>query len=266
MEFSVILFLKHLRKKAHKVLNMTLKKDAAKSRAPLSLVDILYTQCQAYLIERQDKLMSLDYWIIYSLTVFLASIAPGPSMLLALTHGMKYGARRTMATAMGNVTASLIQAGISIAGLNVILSASEHIFFIIKWLGAAYLIYVGINYWRSSGIVSHTTQNGHSSSQETILRMYTEAFLVAVGNPKAIIFFTALFPQFIKHQGLHLTQLFALMGTLAIIAFCCFMIYAIGGQRLIAVLSKSIVGTYFNKIVGGSFIGAGIGLAVNRNK
>lgn len=210
--------------------------------------------------------MSIDFWIIYSTTVFIASIAPGPSMLLALTHGMKYGARRTTATAMGNVTATLLQASISIAGLNVLLLASENVFLVIKWLGAAYLIFVGIKYWRSPDVAVHTTMDTHSLSQVTILKMYSEAFLVTVGNPKAIIFFTALFPQFIKDQGSYMPRFFVLLGTLAFIAFACFMVYAIGGQRLVTVLSNSSLGKYFNKILGGSFIGAGIGLAVNRNR
>jgi threonine/homoserine/homoserine lactone efflux protein len=66
--------------------------------------------------------MSLEFWLLYTVTVFLASISPGPSMLLALTHGMKYGARRTMATAAGNVVASLLQATVSIAGLGAVLT------------------------------------------------------------------------------------------------------------------------------------------------
>ena len=83
--------------------------------------------------------MSIHFILLFSLTVFVASIIPGPSMLLALTHGMKYGVRKTMASAMGNVTVTLIQATVSIAGLGTILIASETAFQIIKWSGAAYL-------------------------------------------------------------------------------------------------------------------------------
>ena len=68
--------------------------------------------------------MSFEFLLIYSVTVFVASIIPGPSMLLALTHGMKYGARRTTVSALGNLSVTLIQAGISIAGLGAILLAS----------------------------------------------------------------------------------------------------------------------------------------------
>jgi threonine/homoserine/homoserine lactone efflux protein len=76
--------------------------------------------------------MSFNFLFIYLMTVFIASILPGPSMLLALTHGMNYGARRTLASAMGNVTVTLAQASISIAGLGAILVASEVVFNVIK--------------------------------------------------------------------------------------------------------------------------------------
>ncbi len=88
--------------------------------------------------------MSLNFIVLYSMTVFIASIIPGPSMLIALTHGMQYGAKKTIASALGNVTVTLLQALISIAGLGTILIASETIFHLIKWAGAAYLIYIGI--------------------------------------------------------------------------------------------------------------------------
>ena len=84
--------------------------------------------------------MSFEFLLVYSVTVFVASIVPGPSMLLALTPGMKSGAKRTIASALGNVSVTLIQAAISIAGLGAILLASEGLFNVIKW--ANYIVYL----------------------------------------------------------------------------------------------------------------------------
>lgn len=75
--------------------------------------------------------MSFSFILLFAMTVFIASIIPGPSMLLALTHGMQYGAKRTISSAVGNVTVTLIQASISIVGLGAILIASESIFHVI---------------------------------------------------------------------------------------------------------------------------------------
>ncbi|MBI9082182.1 MAG: LysE family translocator [Desulfobacterales bacterium] len=209
--------------------------------------------------------MTLEFWMIYAATVFIASIVPGPSMLLALTHGMKYGAGRTAASAAGNVTASLIQAGISMAGLGAILTASENLFLAVKWAGAAYLIFLGLSLFRSPRMaVSVDTDSNGDARSESAYRMFAQAFLVAAGNPKAIVFFTALFPQFIIPGGGTWQQAFLLIATLAIIAFGCFMIYAVGGEKMIALFSRGWLGRHLNRIVGTAFIGAGLGLFYSR--
>ena len=207
--------------------------------------------------------MSFEFFLIYSVTVFVASIVPGPSMLLALTHGMKYGAKRTIASALGNVSITLLQAAISIAGLGAILLASEGLFNIIKWIGAAYLIYMGLSIWLSPNMTVSEMPNRHLSSKAPLRKMYLQAAFVTAGNPKAIVFFTAVFPQFIDPNAAFIPQFGMLMGTGGIIAFGCFMIYAIGGQKMVSLFSKATVGKYINKIIGGTFIGAGIGLATS---
>ncbi len=208
--------------------------------------------------------MSLEFLLLYVTTVFVASIIPGPSMLLALTHGMKYGARRTVASAAGNVTASLLQAGVSIAGLGAILLASESVFWVVKWVGAVYLVYLGVSMWRSAETNLDLQNGAKRNASISLARMFSQAFLVAAGNPKAIVFFTALFPQFLDPSAAQISQAIVLLTTLAAIAFVCFMIYATGGEKVIAVLSGRRAGKYLNRIIGGTFIGAGVGLAVSK--
>ena len=205
--------------------------------------------------------MSIEFILIYSMTVFVASIVPGPSMLLALTHGMKYGTKRTVASALGNLSVTLIQASISIAGLGAALIASESIFNFIKWAGAAYLIYMGLSIWFSPGVSFSEEQNLQHASETTPGKMFLQGAFVTAGNPKAIIFFTAVFPQFINSDAAYAPQFTMLLGIGGVIAFCCFMIYATGGQKIITLFSNAAVGKYINKVIGGTFIGAGIGLA-----
>ncbi len=207
--------------------------------------------------------MSFEFLLIYSVTVFVASILPGPSMLLALTHGMKYGAKRTIASALGNVSVTLLQAAISIAGLGAVLLASEELFNIIKWTGAAYLIYMGISIWCSPNMRVPEKPNSHPAAKAPLRKMYLQGAFGTAGNPKAIVFFTAVFPQFVDHNAAYIPQFSILMGTGGIIAFSCFMVYAISGQRIVALFSEATVGKYINKIIGGTFIGAGIGLAAS---
>ena len=207
--------------------------------------------------------MSLNFIFLYSMTVFIASIIPGPSMLLALTHGMQYGAKKTIASALGNVTITLIQASISIAGLGTILLASESIFHFIKWAGAAYLIYVGIGILCSTKMAAAKNDSVQNPKLDSLGKMYLQAALVTAGNPKAIIFFAAIFPQFIDPGSAYLYQSCILLALCAFIAFCCFMIYGLSGQKVVTLFSKARAGKYLKRIIGGTFIGIGIGLAVS---
>ncbi len=207
--------------------------------------------------------MSFNFIVLYSMTVFIASIIPGPSMLLALTHGMQYGVRKTVSSALGNVAVTLLQASVSIAGLGTILIASETIFHVIKWVGAAYLIFMGIHIFCSSNMTFSSGNPGLSAKSNSAKKMFLQAAFVTAGNPKAIIFFTAIFPQFIDPDSAYLSQSFILLGIGALIAFACFMIYAVGGQKIISLFSKTNIARFLNKIIGGTFIGAGIGLAAS---
>jgi len=208
--------------------------------------------------------MSLEFIFIYSVTVFIASISPGPSMILALNHGIKYGAKRTLATAFGNLAATLIQAFLSIVGLGAILLQSEAVFNILKYLGAIYLIYIGIKtFFAPTDFELQVSERGSTSSNSK--KLFLEAFFVTAGNPKAIVFFTALFPQFVDARNNTVFQCFIILLILAIIAFSCMMIYSVFGQKLVHFFSKAKFTKIFNRLVGGSLIGMGIGLATGKS-
>ncbi len=184
-------------------------------------------------------------------------------MLLALTHGMHFGVKRTMASAMGNVTVTIVQASISIAGLGAVLMASETMFQVIKWAGAIYLIYMGVNFLRSSNTSLSPIELNNSENWKSLRKMYIQGALVTAGNPKAIVFFTAIFPQFVDPNTTYLIQFSILLSICAFIAFTCFMIYAVAGSKIVSVFSSTSVGKYIKRIIGGTFIGAGVGLAAS---
>ncbi|MGD9162685.1 MAG: LysE family translocator, partial [Desulfobacteraceae bacterium] len=185
--------------------------------------------------------MSMNFILLYATTIFIASIIPGPSMLLALTHGMQFGARKTIASALGNLTVTIIQALISIAGLGTILITSEIAFHVFKYAGAAYLVYIGIRVFISQGI-SITSIDNKFRSNTPYGRLYSQAALVTAGNPKAIVFFTAVFPQFIDPSASYLPQSCILLSIGSVVAFSCFMLYAISGQKIVFLFSKASIG------------------------
>jgi len=186
-------------------------------------------------------------------------------MLLALNHGIKYGLKHTIFTAFGNVTATFIQAVLSILGLSIILLQSEIIFYIIKYAGVAYLIFIGFKMF-------FFPDDKFDMDKNIIKRTYKfhdlflEAFVVTIGNPKAILFFTALFPQFINVRENSLFQYFIILVILLIIAFICMIIYGFIGEKITNLLSDLKIRKLFDRIIGGTFVGLGISMALSKVK
>lgn len=209
--------------------------------------------------------MNLEFILVYSFTVFIASIIPGPSMLLALSHGMKYGLKHTVFTAFGNVTATFVQAVLSILGLSLILMRSEIFFYIIKYAGVAYLIFIGVKTFFSID-TNLDFDRDIPNKKYKFYDLFFEAFALTIGNPKAIIFFTALFPQFVNIKNNTTFQYFIILILLIVIAFISMMIYGFIGQKLTNLLKNLRIRKIFNRMIGGTFVGLGITMAVSKVK
>jgi threonine/homoserine/homoserine lactone efflux protein len=201
----------------------------------------------------------IGFWFIYAVSVFVVSIIPGPSMILALTHGLKHGVKLSFYTALGNTLASVIQASIAIMGLGIILTTSTILFMIIKYLGALYLIYLGVKLCKTSFSIKSM------SLQKTVKKreLFTEAFIVAASNPKALIFFTAFFPQFLQgtQNTMHNVLLIVVLG---LVAFLCMMIYSSSANFIKRVFNETSLSKYFGKLIGSIFISFGFALALSK--
>lgn len=182
-------------------------------------------------------------------------------MLLALTHGIKYGTKSSIATALGNTTASVFQASIAITGLGIVLTTSTLLFMLIKYIGALYLIYLGVKLFKSPFYIEEQRiKKGETSYKQ----LFNEAFIIAVANPKALVFFTALFPQFIREGQHNFLHYFLLVSVLGVIAFICMMIYSTSSSFIKKVFNKTPLSKYFGKVIGSIFISLGAGLALVR--
>lgn len=199
--------------------------------------------------------MTLNIWLLFITTTFFVSATPGPNMLLAMTHGIHHGVRRTMATCAGLMTGLLLIMLTSAAGLGALLATSEILFSAVKYLGAAYLVFLGIKTWRAQP-VALARQEAVSDSPP--LARFRAGFLVSMSNPKAFIFFTALFPQFMNAHLPQKPQLAILAATFFVIETSWQFAYASGGARLSRWLSSERRLRLVNRCSGGAFIGAGI--------
>ena len=209
--------------------------------------------------------MSINGFVAYFSILFLATIVPGPNMLLALNHGANHGLSKTIYSGLGNLTGNLLMALLSILGLGVLLLTSEIIFNVIKWIGIIYLIYIGlrlilepVNTEKPANIeIKSTNVKTHS-------RLFIDGFIIAAGNPKGILFFTALFPQFINVNDTSINEFLIVFITLGIVAFGCYMLYAIFGVRINRLFHLKSFRKIYNRITGSIFIGIGLIIAFSK--
>ena len=138
--------------------------------------------------------MTLETWLAYVATVLLFMSTPGPSHLLMVSVGMSNGFRRSLATAAGDLAANALQMTLAGLGLAGVLMASGHGFAVLKWLGVAWLVWMGARQIRASYRSAATV--GHAAPASPS-RLWLAGFVTSAANPKAIVFFAALFPQFV---------------------------------------------------------------------
>ena len=143
----------------------------------------------------------MEQYLLYLLIVTITVASPGPGVILTLSNSIRYGIKPTLAGAFGIALGILIIAVVSATSLGVLLSTSAIAFTVLKYVGAAYLVYLGIKLWRSPAIkLSGDTEKEALPEDPQYAYRFKEGFFVSLLNPKAIFFFMSLFPQFINHE------------------------------------------------------------------
>jgi threonine/homoserine/homoserine lactone efflux protein len=201
--------------------------------------------------------MSLDLWLLYCAAAIGLSLTPGPSGLLSLTHGACYGFRPTVWTVLGGALGFLVLIAASLAGMGALLAASERAFTVAKWIGAAYLVYLGLRLWRSPAPVVKLAV-GRAAGGAKPLRLFNQGFLVAASNPKCLIFFAAFLPQFMVPGTPYAIQLLVLGGTFVVVEVAYELALAGAAQRIAPWLARH--GRWFNRAAGATFVGMGAAL------
>ncbi|HEX6980611.1 MAG TPA: LysE family transporter [Alphaproteobacteria bacterium] len=207
--------------------------------------------------------MTFELWIVYLIAAIGLSLTPGPNGLLSLTHGVRFGFARTVFTVLGGVCGFLVLVAASLAGMGALLAASETAFTIAKWIGAAYLVYLGIRLWRAAPPTVRASADADVAREAGPARLFLQGFLVAVSNPKALIFFAAFLPQFMVPGAPYWLQFAVLGGTFAATELCYELVLAGMAQKIAPWLGR--YGRWFNRITGSTFVGIG-GLLTTANR
>lgn len=204
--------------------------------------------------------MNLTLWISFIGTVLIIGVTPGPSVLLATANGMNYGSKKTIGTILGDLSANTLQIILSACGLAAIVISSGEIFSLIKWVGVGYLIYMGITKIISKPKIGDFKKN----NEKSFLKLYREGFFMSASNPKAIVFFAALFPLFIDQNIAFIPQIIILGLTYLTIDGICLLIYLKFASKLKKYLENRQKIHLQNKVIGTLLICSGLMLSLVR--
>ena len=199
--------------------------------------------------------MDLHTWVIYALAAIGLSLSPGPNGLLALTHGALHGRRKAMFTIAGGAAGFVTVIALSMFGIGALLKTSLVWLAVMKWVGGAYLVWLGIQVWRSPPIGLELRA---AAAQRPGWSLFQQGLLSSLTNPKGLLFFAAFLPQFIDPARSMLLQFAIMAGT--------FGVTEIGTEFFLASMAHRIspwlrrVGRRFNQACGGVFIAIGAAL------
>lgn len=207
--------------------------------------------------------MTFQSWLIFLTLVLVATATPGPAVLFIVTTSTLHGWKKSVFAALGNITGLFCLGILAIAGLGTVLKTSQNLFNNVKYAGAVYLIYFGLR------LILQKKSGGAPANDQAPVKnvagrkIFLQAFGVAMSNPKAIVFLTALFPQFINVTQPLAPQFTLLITTLMTLSFVFLMLYAGLAHRARGWLTKPNRIRVVNRASGGLFIGFGALLATS---
>jgi threonine/homoserine/homoserine lactone efflux protein len=201
--------------------------------------------------------MSVELYFAFVAASVALALMPGPNVALIVANSVAYGPRYGFITVAGTSSAMVPQLTVVTLGLSAVLSFMAEWFEVLRWAGVAYLVYLGIQAWRTPPLDLSTNPQPKSARA-----IYLRGVLVSLTNPKTLLFFGAFLPQFVDPKSDATSQLALLSLTFLIIAASIDICWALLASKARATLAK--FGTWTNRITGGVLISAGVGLALAR--
>jgi threonine/homoserine/homoserine lactone efflux protein len=205
--------------------------------------------------------MSFETWAAFAAASAVLLVIPGPTILLVVSYALGQGWRTALPMAVGVALGDFTAMTLSMLGIGALLATSATVFTIVKWAGAAYLIYLGIKLFRAGGTLNAEPRTKAVSA----VKMAAHAWLVTALNPKSITFFVAFLPQFIDRHGDFLTQMIVFQATFLFLAFANAFGYALVASRARRLVNSPRALGLFNKAGGTLLVGAGIATATVRS-
>ena len=197
--------------------------------------------------------MTFESWAAFTAASAVLLIIPGPTVLLVVSYALGQGWRTVLPMTVGVALGDFTAMTLSMLGLGALLAASATLFTILKWVGAAYLVYLGIRLWRAGGTLDAAPRTDAVSAA----KMLGHAWLVTALNPKSITFFVAFLPAFLDPRADFFTQMVVFETTFLVLAFANAFGYALVAARARGFVANPRAIGIVNKVGGGLLIGAG---------
>jgi threonine/homoserine/homoserine lactone efflux protein len=198
--------------------------------------------------------MSIELWLAFTAATIVLLIIPGPTILLVVSYALGQGWRSALPISLGVALGDFTAMTLSLLGVGALLSSSAAVFTVLKWMGAAYLVYLGVKLWRAGGSLEVEARGAGASAA----RMLAHAWLVTALNPKSITFFVAFLPQFLDPLGDFFTQMIVFEATFLVLAFSNALGYALVASRARLIVRTHAALRILNRIGGSLLIGAGV--------
>lgn len=208
--------------------------------------------------------MSLDTWLLFASTALVVILIPGPLSLLMVSNSLNYGLRRSVPAFMGGVLASICLLSASALGLGALLLASEQLFSVLKIVGALYLFYLAWQSWQASRQAVKPLAADEQPITPHSRSMFLKAFGLGASNPKDILFFAALLPQFLSAERSLLNQLLVMIATWAVLDLSCKLFYGLSARGAARYLRSGKGQVWFNRVSAALFGGAGAASLLSR--
>ena len=205
--------------------------------------------------------MTLETWAAFAAATAVLLVIPGPTILLVISYALGQGWRTAFPMAVGVALGDFTAMTLSMLGVGALLATSATIFTILKWISAAYLIYLGIKLFRAGGSLNAEPRKDATSAW----KMLGHAWLVTALNPKGITFFVAFLPQFLDPKADFWTQMLIFEATFIGLAFANALGYALIASHARSVVSNPRAIGLFNKAGGTLLVGAGIATVAMRS-
>lgn len=207
--------------------------------------------------------MDVRQILTFSLIAWASIASPGPAVVLAIKNSLRQGLWAVFYGALGNICGLFILSLAAMQGVGMLLKTNPWFFTTLKAVGAFYLFYLGVQQFSSQKIL-FSNKSSRSDQVRPFASLFKESFLLSLGNPKPILFFTALFPQFIKPDSSLSLQFLVLTGIFMFLSLMTLLGYGLASRKMINLLSQPRVATLTCRVIGLCFIGFSILLLTYR--